>query len=145
MYPVGHADWYVLYYNGAQLALLLAITMDSLLSNTIMTVVGLLCLFVYVFGKESVFLNRHFIAYFFVCLLLVAYIVAKVIVAIVPSYCCSFWTVFLGLFAIVDVYPNIYERSIRVRVIKDELKRVQDCDVCRNKSKDNDYCPHKQH
>lgn len=52
MYAVRYADRIVLYYNAAQLALLLASTIEFLLPDTIMTVVGLFCLFVYVLGKQ---------------------------------------------------------------------------------------------
>lgn len=58
------------------------------------------------------------------CLLSVVYAVAKVIVIIVPSFFCSFWTVFLGLFGLAYIYPKVYKKSGETRVRRTERARL---------------------
>jgi|JI6StandDraft_1071083.scaffolds.fasta_scaffold00915_2 hypothetical protein len=117
--------------------MLLANVIECLMPDYLMAAMGLFCLAVYITGYAPKSRDKYNTHYVFMCVLSVIYVFVKIVVIIVPSFLCSFWAVFLGLFALGYSYPKVHRRNQTRNMRRREQSRIileQKCCICLDKN-----------
>lgn len=127
----------MLIYNIIQLILLISQIIYALMPDTIMTIIALFCVFTYSLGKMPQRNAPGYNTYIGLAGLAILYFSTKVLVFLTPSFLSSFWSLLVGVVALIQLLIIIRDKD-KLRNNKqyeqNRFIREQKCCICLDKN-----------